>query len=83
MKNIATFFFCLFFLISLCSEKQVNDDKIEHTDTINTTNIKNLDIFEKEIELIENTIQLYQRKIEVIRQIRDSYLINRKTIIVN
>lgn len=71
-----------FLVIIFCEENSSNQTKPSN-EPFPTENSSNLDVFQKEIEILENTIDLYQKKIEVLKKIRESYIENKKPIMVS
>ena len=49
----------------------------------NSTLEDSLDIFQKEIQILEETIVLYSKKINALQKMRDIYLKYNKSILVN
>ena len=80
MNRYATFLMLLA-LIS-AQETLVNETETTHQETIPKFENKTIDVFEKEIEAVENLIQLYKKKIEILQSLREHYLLNQKPIMV-
>ena len=72
-------FLLLLALIS-AQETLVNETTLQ--ETIPKFENKTIDVFEKEIEAVENLIQLYKKKIEILQSLREHYLVNQKPIMV-
>ena len=72
-----------FYLISFCVFLAVCNEINTNGTILNKTNETHLDVFEKEIEILEETINLYKKKIEILKKIRSSYQANKKLIMVN
>jgi len=73
--------FLIFGIVALISaEPLVNETRLN--ESIPKFENKSLDVFEKEIEGVENLILLYKKKIEILQSLREHYLANQKPIMV-
>lgn len=84
IKKILVFLFIIF--LGVCEETpSINvENNLTNKEKKPNENDKEIkpDVFEKEIEILENTINLYRKKIEILKKIRQSYVDNKKTIMV-
>lgn len=46
-----------------------------------TASDNNIDIFQQEITYLEETIELYRKKIEILKKIRETYISHNKTLL--
>lgn len=60
----------------------LNLSNCNFTNNLNNLNASNnnLDIFQQEISYLEETIDLYRKKIEVLKKIREAYIFHNKTL---
>ena len=73
----------LFLLLALISAQEPLVNETILNETIPKFENKSLDVFEKEIEAVENLIELYKKKIEILKSLREHYLVNQKPIMVS